>query len=513
MLSKVLSMGLLGIDGYLVTVETDISFGMPCFEVVGLPDAAVKESRERVHSAIRNSDLEFPTIRTVVNMAPADVRKEGPIYDLPIALGILAAEGLVRVKSLEGMVVLGELSLNGEVRGIRGALPMLLAARDLGIRRAALPHENAAEGACVEGMDVLSVHTLRELVQLLNNPTSMKFLPQTRWSADEGDPEMDVDDISRIKGQYGAKRALEVAAAGSHNLLMIGPPGSGKSMMARTIPTIMPDLTFEEAIEVTKLYSVCGELDRSSGIVRKRQVRAPHHTASTVSLAGGGSPVHPGDISMAHCGVLFMDELPEFNRSTLEVLRQPLEDGRITVARASGSYQFPARFMLVAAMNPCPCGYFGSKMRECRCTQQQITNYLSRISGPLLDRMDIQVEVGAVEYADLAGKAAGEPSASVRARVNAARKMQEARFAGQGMLTNAGMGPRQLEEYCKLNEAGHEMMEKTFKAYGLSARAYTRILKVARTIADLAGAEEIGGAHLAEAIQYRVLDKKYWGHE
>jgi magnesium chelatase family protein len=283
--------------------------------------------------------------------------------------------------------------------------------------------------------------------------------------------------------------------------------------MARTIPTIMPDLTFSEAIEVTKIYSVSGELDRGGGIMRKRPVRAPHHTATTVSLAGGGSPVHPGDISMAHCGVLFMDELPEFNRNALEVLRQPLEDGRITIARASGSFQFPARFMLVAAMNPCPCGYFGSKVRECRCTQQQIQNYLGRVSGPLLDRMDIQVEVGAVEYSQLAGKAAGEPSASVRSRVNAARKLQESRYSGQGMLVNAGMGPRQLEQYCKLDDAGNTMMEKAFKAYGLSARAFTRILKVARTVADLEGAEEIGERHLAEAIQYRVLDKKYWGQE
>ena len=511
MLSKVLSMGLMGIDGYPVTVEVDISFGMPFFEIVGLPDAAVKESRERVFSAIKNSGFSFTMERTVLNMAPADIRKEGPIYDLPIALGLLAASGQIRHKSLEDMMFLGELSLYGEVRGVRGALPMVLAAREAGIRRVALPQENAAEGACVEGVEVLPAKTLKELVSMLNNPSQMQFLPHTPWSAEESSPEFDSDDISRIKGQHGAKRALEVAAAGSHNLLMIGPPGSGKSMMARTIPTIMPDLTFEEAIEVTKLYSVSGELDRASGILRKRQVRTPHHTATTVSLAGGGNPVHPGDISMAHCGVLFMDELPEFNRNALEVLRQPLEDGKITIARATGSFQFPARFMLVAAMNPCPCGYFGSKVRECRCTQNQITNYLGRISGPLLDRMDIQVEVGAVEYSQLTGKAAGEPSKEVRRRVNEARKMQEARFKGQGMLTNAGMGPRQLEEHCKLNDAGHAMMEKTFKAFGLSARAYTRILKVARTIADLEGAAEISDRHLAEAIQYRVLDRKYWG--
>ncbi len=511
MLSRVLSMGLMGIDGYPVTVEADISFGMPLFEIVGLPDAAVKESRERVHSAIKNSGMDFPTERTVLNMAPADVRKEGPIYDLPIALGLLAASGQVRAKSLEGMLFLGELGLNGEVRGIRGALPMVLAARDAGIKRAALPHENAVEGACVEGVQILPVKSLRELVQGLNNPATMQFLPHAPWTAEETQPEFDSDDISRIKGQHGAKRALEVAAAGSHNLLMIGPPGSGKSMMARTIPTIMPDLTFEEAIEVTKLYSINGELDRSSGIIRKRQVRTPHHTATTVSLAGGGNPVHPGDISMAHCGVLFMDELPEFNRNALEVLRQPLEDGKITIARATGSFQFPARFMLVAAMNPCPCGYYGSKVRECRCTQSQITNYLGRISGPLLDRMDIQVEVGAVEYSQLTGKSGGEPSSIVRKRVNNARQMQAERFKGQGMLTNAGMGPMQLEEHCKLDAAGHAMMEKTFKAYGLSARAFTRILKVARTIADLEGAESISDRHLAEAIQYRVLDRKYWG--
>jgi magnesium chelatase family protein len=397
---------------------------------------------------------------------------------------------------------------------VRGALPMVLAAREAGIRCAVLPAENSAEGVCVEGVNILAVRTLRELVHLLNGPDDrITYLPHEPWSADEGSPENDADDICRIKGQYGAKRALEVAAAGGHNLLMIGPPGSGKSMMARTIPTILPDLTFEEAIEVTKVYSVSGQLGRMSGIMRRRPVRAPHHTATTVSLAGGGNPVHPGDISLAHCGVLFMDELPEFNRNALEVLRQPLEDGKITIARATGSYRFPARFMLVAAMNPCPCGYFGSKVRECRCTRQQITNYLSRISGPLLDRMDIQVEVGAVEYGQLTGAIAGETSATVRSRVNKARRIQADRYKGQGMLVNAGMGPKQLDEYCRLDEAGHAMMEKTFKAYGLSARAFTRILKVARTIADLAGDESINEKHLAEAIQYRVLDRKYWGQE
>jgi magnesium chelatase family protein len=511
MIARVLSMGLTGIDGYPVTVEVDYTDGMPFFEIVGLPDAAVKESRERVFSALRNSGFHFEMQRIILNMAPADVRKEGPIYDLPIALGLLAAMGSLRPRSLEGMMFLGELSLTGEVRPVRGALPMVLAAREAGMRRAALPWDNAAEGACVEGMDILAVKTLRELVTLLNSSSgNLRYVPHERWSAEGGGPESDMDDISRIKGQYGAKRALEVAAAGGHNLLMIGPPGSGKSMMARTIPTILPDLTFEEAIEVTKVYSISGELERNA-VIRKRPVRSPHHTATTVSLAGGGNPVHPGDISMAHCGVLFMDEFPEFNRNALEVLRQPLEDGKITIARATGSYRFPARFMLVAAMNPCPCGYFGSKARECRCTQQQITNYLSRISGPLLDRMDIQVEVGAVEYSQLTGTATGEPSSAVRARVNAARKLQEERLRGQGMLVNAGMGPKQLEEYCALDAAGHAMMEKAFKAYGLSARAFTRILKVARTIADLSGAEGIGDKHLAEAIQYRVLDRKYWG--
>ena len=376
MTSRVLSMGLLGIDGYPVTVEVDITEGLPFFEIVGLPDAAVKESRERVFSALRNSGFHFEMQRTILNMAPADVRKEGPIYDLPIALGLLAALGRLRPKSLEGTMFLGELSLTGEVRGVRGALPMVLAAREAGIGRAALPADNAAEGTCVEGVDVLAVKTLKELVTLLNSSSgNLPFLKHEYWSADGDAQESDADDICRIKGQYGAKRALEVAAAGAHNMLMIGPPGSGKSMMARTIPTILPDLTFEEAIEVTKIYSVSGELERNS-VLSKRPVRSPHHTATTVSLAGGGNPVHPGDISMAHCGVLFMDELPEFNRNALEVLRQPLEDGKITIARATGSYKFPARFMLVAAMNPCPCGYFGSKVRECRCSQQQIANYL-----------------------------------------------------------------------------------------------------------------------------------------
>ena len=510
MLAKVLSYGLQGIDGYPVTVEIDTSFGLPYFEIVGLPDAAVKESKERVRAAIRNSGFEFPQGRVTLNMAPADVRKEGPIYDLPIALGILAATGRISAKSLDGMMFLGELSLNGEVRGVRGALPMVLAARQAGTLRVVLPSENAQEGSCVEGVEILPVATLKELVAMLNTG-KLDFLPLSRWSAEPSDIDTDYNDIGRIKGQYGAKRALEVAAAGGHNLLMIGPPGSGKSMMARAIPSIMPDLSFEEAIEVTKIFSISGELDRKSGFIRKRQVRTPHHTATTVSLAGGGSPVRPGDISLAHCGVLFMDELPEFARNALEALRQPLEDGRITIARATGSYYFPARFMLVAAMNPCPCGYFGSKVRDCRCSQHQISNYLGRISGPLLDRMDIQVEVGAVEYSQLTDKTRGENSATVRSRVNHARQIQTERYKTAGALTNSHIGPAQLETHCQLDAAGHTMLEKAFKSNGLSARAFTRILKVARTIADLDGAENITEKHLAEAIQYRVLDRKYWG--
>ncbi len=511
MLAKVMSYGLMGLEGYPVTIEVDASGnGVPFFELVGLPDAAVKESRERVRSALRNSGFLYPDGRITMNMAPADVRKEGPVYDLPIAMALLAVSGRVGADSLQGMALLGELSLNGEVRGIRGALPMVLAAREHGVRRAALPAANAGELACVEGIEIYAVSNLREFVTALNSK-ALQPLPVRPWTAQAYAYDTDADDIGRIKGQYGAKRALEVAAAGGHNLLMIGPPGSGKSMMARALPSILPDLSFEEALEVTKIYSVSGDLDASDGLIRRRQVRTPHHTATTVSLSGGGTPVRPGDISLAHNGVLFMDELPEFARNTLEVLRQPLEDGRITVARAAGSFAFPARFMLVAAMNPCPCGYYGSRVRECRCGENAIRNYLGRISGPLLDRMDVQVEVGAVEYSQLTDRSRGESSSAVRERVGHAREVQTARFAGSSAHTNSHMNAAQLEQHCALDDASHRLLQKAFDSTGLSARAYTRILKVARTIADLEGSEGIAEKHLAEAIQYRVLDRKYWG--
>lgn len=509
MLAKVASYGLTGIDGFAVQVEVDVTSGLPGYETVGLPDAAVRESKERVRSAIRNSGLAYPNSRITISLAPADLRKEGSTYDLPIAVGLLAATGQVRREALAGMLFLGELALDGSVRGVAGVLPMLIAALQAGYTRAVLPADNLGEAAYITGMDVYPVQSLTAVLSLLNGDLPAPS-PHAHWCAQDISYDIDFADI---KGQQGAKRAAEVAVAGGHNLLLMGTPGAGKTMLARAIPGILPELTLEEALCITKIHSASGMLKGGSGLVRERPFRAPHHSASSISLVGGGQKVMPGEISLAHYGVLFLDEFPEFKKDALEALRQPLEDGEITITRASARATYPARFMLVAAMNPCPCGNFGAKHALCRCTPAQMERYRNRISGPLLDRIDLHVEMTEVGYGEITEKTrTAEDSAAVRTRVNAARALQKRRFdkAGADILFNAQMNNPMIETYCTLDPAANELVRQAFAHFKLSARAYHRILKVSRTIADLSGSEQIGAEHVAEAIQYRSLDSKYW---
>ncbi len=502
MIAKVQSYALNGLEGVAVTVETDVSRGLPAYDIVGLPDAAVKESKERVRSAIKNSALPFPTHKITVNLAPAYVRKEGTALDLPVAISLLIAEGELNTDASE-TVFLGELALSGELRPITGVLPLIISAKEKGFTKFVIPCGNEKEASYVYGVEVYGAKTLSEVVAHLRGEKLLECVPAAHFSVGERIGKGS-HDLSFVKGQPMAKRALEVAVAGGHNLLFVGPPGSGKTMLARSIPSVLPDMQFDEALEITKIHSVAGVLGED-GIVSVRPFRTPHHTATTVSLCGGGNKtVHPGEISLAHGGVLFLDELPEYKRSTLEALRQPLEDGVITISRSAGSVTYPASFMLCASMNPCPCGNYGSEKRRCTCTPRDIRQYRARVSGPLLDRIDIQVEVDGVEYDDLVSERAEESSAAVKQRADSARKIQRARFEGSSVKTNSEMGQKEMRQFCRLSPECESVLKEAFESLRLSARARARILKVARTIADLDLSEEITAEHLYEAISYRT---------
>ena len=501
MIAKVRSMGLQGIGGYEVLLEVYISNGLPAFDVVGLPDAAVREARERVRAAIKNNGYRFPVSRMTVNLAPADKKKAGTLYDLPMFIGILAADGDIDEPG-DDCAFIGELSLSGELRPVYGALPMAIAAARCGVKKLFVPADNAAEAAFADGISVYPVKNVDELLRLMRGEVNIE--PAAA-------PELDtliehMPDFSEVKGQENVKRALEIAAAGGHNILIVGPPGAGKSMMAKRLPGILPDMSRGEMIQSTEIYSVAGLTSREHPIVSMRPFRAPHHTVSAAGLSGGGTSPRPGEISLAHNGVLFLDELPEFRSDVLEVLRQPLEDGEVTVSRVAGTVTYPSRFMLVCAMNPCKCGWYGHPSGRCRCTERDVRRYHSKISGPLLDRIDLIVEVPALDYEELSRRSSAERSADIKKRVNAAREIQRRRFGGDGTMCNAHIGSREMSEICALDAEGEALMHAAFDSMRLSARSYDRILRVARTIADLDGQKNISAEHIAEAIQYRTYD-------
>lgn len=509
MLSQIYSCGLNGIDGFGVCVETDISNGMPNFDIVGLPDATVKEAKERIRSAIKNSNFRFPAKHIVINLAPASQRKEGAGYDLPMALSILISTEQLYTNDLKNCVFFGELSLDGSIQPIRGILPMTISAYKQGFTEIFVPAENADEAAVIEGVKVYPIHSLNELCSHL---TGDKKIPVHTVNLGEyfASGTKHVLDFCDVKGQENVKRALEIAAAGNHNVLLIGSPGTGKTMLAQRMPGILPDLTFDEALEVTKIHSIAGLLTKDEPLILNRPFRNPHHTISASGLSGGGSTPRPGELSLAHNGILFLDELPEFHRDSLEILRQPLEDGKVTITRVKATLTYPCNIMLIASMNPCKCGYFGDSRRQCTCTPQQVDKYRSKISGPLLDRIDIQVEVSNVEYDDLSSAEKAESSAEIKKRVNRTRKIQLERYKDLNIYSNSQLDAGMLQKFCPLGDEENALLKAAFENMGLSARAHSRILKVARTIADLEQSEKITTEHIAEAIQYRSLDRKYF---